>query len=185
MKKLLPIALLSSVIALQTGCSFMKKDKTGSSAGSASVIDETQTVTQGLGSRAGLNGSDLNADSIILDNCTTRAPANQVYYFDFDNDAVHQRSIRCIEAQARYLVAHPNAKVLVAGNTDERGSREYNVALGLRRAITVDELLRLSGVRPYQIRRLSYGEEKPRAFGHTARDYQENRRVELSYEAKG
>ena len=82
------------------------------------------------------------------------------------------------------MVAHPDAKVRLEGNTDERGSREYNVALGWRRAKAVASLMAQQGVAPSQIVMVSYGEEQPVAFGHDKQSYSLNRRVNLVYEAK-
>jgi peptidoglycan-associated lipoprotein len=111
-------------------------------------------------------------------------PCNDVYYFEFDRDAVNQDDASKINAQAVYLIAHPNAKIRLEGNTDQRGSREYNVALGWRRAKAVSKLLQLQGVNPRQIEMVSYGEEKPVAFGHDESSYSQNRRVNLVYEVK-
>ena len=83
----------------------------------------------------------------------------------------------------RFLQQHPSAHVLLEGNTDERGSREYNIALGERRANAVIDIFRLAGVKPQQIRVVSYGQEKPAAMGHNEESWRLNRRVELSFEA--
>jgi peptidoglycan-associated lipoprotein len=109
---------------------------------------------------------------------------NEVYYFGFDQDVVAPEDIKKIKAQAIYLVAHPDAKIRLEGNTDQRGSREYNIALGWRRAKTVSKLLQLQGVAPSQIDMVSYGEEKPVALGHDEGSYRLNRRVNLEYQVK-
>jgi peptidoglycan-associated lipoprotein len=107
--------------------------------------------------------------------------AQRVYYFAFDKTIVNQADIPAIEAQARYLVAHPNQIVLLSGSTDERGSREYNIALGWRRAQSVSLILTNNGVGSSQIKMVSYGAEKPANTAHTEDDYAQNRRVELTY----
>ena len=79
------------------------------------------------------------------------------------------------------MITHSNARVLVAGNTDARGSHEYNMALGERRALAVVRILKMAGVKPSQIRYISYGDMRPIALGHTQMAYAQNRRVDLTY----
>jgi peptidoglycan-associated lipoprotein len=114
---------------------------------------------------------------------TTKAPHNQIYYFTFDDSRVESKYIPSIEAQARYLVEHPGAKILITGHTDARGSREYNVGLGERRAHSVVDILRLAGVPARQIRVVSYGKERLAVLGDDEQAHRYNRRVELTYEA--
>jgi peptidoglycan-associated lipoprotein len=143
----------------------------------ASVSDLTSTFTKGLGKRASFAGQESG------EMYTAKAPHNQVYLFAFDNSQVAGKYLPSIEAQANYLKRHPNARVMLAGNTDERGSREYNVALGERRANSVADLFKMAGVARKQVRVVSYGEERPVAFGHDEASFRKNRRVELTYEA--
>jgi peptidoglycan-associated lipoprotein len=143
----------------------------------ASVGDLTSAFSSGLGQRASFSGQE--AGEVY----TTKAPHNQVYLFRFDNSVVAEKYLPSIEAQAQYLKRHPKARIMLAGHTDERGSREYNVALGERRANSVADLLRMAGVSNRQMRIVSYGEERPVAFGHDDASYRKNRRVELTYEA--
>lgn len=114
---------------------------------------------------------------------TTKAPRDQIYLFAFDNSQLAKKYIPSLNAQARYLLNHPRAVIMLAGHTDSKGSREYNIALGERRANSVAHLLRLIGVPSKQVRVVSYGEERPVSFGSTASDFKLNRRVELTYEA--
>lgn len=107
---------------------------------------------------------------------------NQSYYYDFDKNDVRSDDIPSIKVQANYLATHTNGKVLLAGNTDERGSREYNIALGERRAMSVATILQANGVSKSQITTVSYGAEKPVAVGHSEEDYQKNRRTDLTYQ---
>ncbi len=125
--------------------------------------------TQGLGP-----DSDLQRASLTV--------GNQIYYFDFDQSTVHDADLTSVQVQAHYLIQHPKRKVLLTGNTDERGSREYNIGLGQRRSEAVANLLLASGVRKQQLIVVSYGAEKPIALGHTEADYAKNRRVELRYQ---
>ncbi len=114
---------------------------------------------------------------------TTKAPHNQVYLFAFDNSIFANKYLPSLNAQARYLMSHSGAKVMIAGHTDSKGSREYNIALGERRANSVAQRLRLAGVARKQIRVVSYGEERPVAFGDSPADFSLNRRVKLTYES--
>lgn len=114
---------------------------------------------------------------------TTQAPHNQRYLFSYDDSNFAPKYKPSLMAQASYLVTNPGARILLAGHTDERGSREYNVALGERRANTVANLLRMSGVSRQQIRVVSYGKERPLYTGHDEEAHKMNRRVELTYEA--
>jgi peptidoglycan-associated lipoprotein len=114
---------------------------------------------------------------------TNQAPHNQLYLFDYDNSVLNGKYVPSLRAQAAYLREHPNARVLIAGHTDERGSREYNVALGERRANTVADVLRSEGVSSHQYRVVSYGKERPINTGHDAASHAQNRRAEFLYEA--
>lgn len=150
---------------------------TPSGPGGAPLGDPDSAYSQGLGKRARFDGDSMGATY------TTKAPHDQIYYFAFDNSQVAEKYMASIDAQARYLMSHPRARILLAGHTDERGSREYNVALGERRANSVADIFRLAGVPRSQVRVVSYGEERPADSGHDASAWRLNRRVELTYEA--
>ncbi|WP_028388921.1 peptidoglycan-associated lipoprotein Pal [Legionella fairfieldensis] len=131
----------------------------------------------------GLGGFTRFAGQEPGESYTTQAPHNQRYLFDYDDSSFAPKYKPSLMAQANYLTTHPGARVLLAGHTDERGSREYNVALGERRANTVAELMRMAGVSRNQIRVVSYGKERPLYLGHDTEAHKQNRRVELTYEA--
>jgi len=103
-------------------------------------------------------------------------------YFDFDSDAVKAEFRPLVEAHAKYLLANSSAKVVLQGNTDERGTREYNVSLGQRRAVAVKKSLNLLGVQDKQIETVSLGEEKATANCADEACNQQNRRVDVVYE---
>ncbi len=175
MQKLLllsKIFLLGISILLLAACSTLKHVTSATNSGVGS-----EAYTSGIGSPAEFSDTDINANRL-------RAPYDQVYYFDFDKYDVHQGDIASIRVQSDYLIAHPNARVRIEGNTDERGSREYNITLGWRRAKAVVAIIEQQGVSPKQIVMLSYGKEKPVALGHDEDSYRLNRRVNLVYEAK-
>ena len=89
-----------------------------------------------------------------------------------------------IEAHAQYLSTHPSATVVLEGNTDERGGREYNLALGQKRSDSVENRLQLLGVPADRMESVSFGKERPRALGHDEQSYQQNRRVDIIYRTK-
>lgn len=103
-------------------------------------------------------------------------------YFDYDSDAVKAEYRPLVEAHAKYLLANRAAKVILQGNTDERGSREYNLSLGQRRSVSVKKSLNLLGVQDGQIETVSFGEEKATAACADDACSQQNRRVDIVYE---
>lgn len=105
-------------------------------------------------------------------------------YFDFDSYVVKDEYRSLVQAHAQYLRDNSNARVLLQGNTDERGSREYNLALGQRRADAVKHAMTLSGARESQIESVSLGEEKPRGTGHDESSWAENRRTDIRYQGE-
>ena len=109
--------------------------------------------------------------------------SSRVIYFAFDNSTVPAAAFETLRAHATYLKANANAKVRLEGHADERGTREYNVALGERRAQAVEKFLRVQGVSASQLETVSYGEEKPAAYGHDEMSWAKNRRVQLNYTA--
>lgn len=115
---------------------------------------------------------------------TTVGGENQTYYFSFDGTQIDPKIMASIQAQADYLIQNPNARVRLEGNTDERGSREYNIGLGWRRDQTVKHILLQAGVADKQVVSVSYGKERPAVFAHNEAAYAKNRRVNLIYEVK-
>ena len=107
--------------------------------------------------------------------------ARRVIYFAFDSSAIEAEYREVVAAHARYLAANPSMKVVLEGHTDERGSREYNLGLGERRANSVRDLMLLNGVAPAQIDVISFGEERPVALGSDESAWRLNRRVEILY----
>ncbi len=144
------------------------------------ALPPSETGGGGLDGQAALQGSATsnNADP-------RKDPASPLskrsIYFDFDSDVIKDDYQPLIEAHAAYLIAHKDAKVILQGNTDARGSREYNLALGQRRAEAVRKALSVVGVSDAQMEAVSFGEEKPRAVGDTDQDYAENRRADIVY----
>jgi peptidoglycan-associated lipoprotein len=102
-------------------------------------------------------------------------------FFDYDNDAVKDEYRPLVQAHAKYLADNASARMLIQGNCDERGSREYNIALGQRRADNLKRMLLLFGARENQIETVSLGEEKPRCNDQSEACYQQNRRDDMLY----
>ncbi len=109
------------------------------------------------------------------------APMMRSVYYSYDKSDITDQSRKVIEANAEYLRSHPNVKVVVEGNADERGSREYNVALGQRRADSVSKIMTLLGIGSDRIETVSYGKEKPKVIGHDESAWSQNRRSDIVY----
>ena len=110
--------------------------------------------------------------------------AKRSIYYPIDADAVPEQDKRTVQAHAKYLVEHQNRSVRLEGNADERGSSEYNLALGQRRADGVKKMLLVGGVKESQIESVSYGEEKPNSTEHNESAWSKNRRTDLNYNVK-
>lgn len=117
-----------------------------------------------------------------VDPLTQGALAKRSIYFDYDSYVVKEEFKATVEAHAKYLVLNKNRKILVQGNTDERGGREYNIALGQKRAEAVRKALALLGVSEAQVEAVSLGEEKPKATGSDEASWAENRRSDIVYQ---
>jgi peptidoglycan-associated lipoprotein len=107
--------------------------------------------------------------------------ATRVVYFDFDSSEIKGQGTDVVGAHAKYLAANATTRVRLEGHTDERGSREYNIGLGERRAQAVRRALLLQGATDAQISTVSYGEERPAVPGHDEAAWAKNRRVEIVY----
>lgn len=132
-------------------------------------------VTGNNGNNAGgqYTPAQLNNPSSIL--------AQRVIYFDFDRSDIRPEYMNILNAHSALLSAYPNLRVRLEGHADERGSREYNVALSERRGYSVLDYMQLKGVRSNQMDVIGYGEEIPAAFGHNEASWSKNRRVEIKY----
>lgn len=124
-------------------------------------------------------GSGMAAPSSLDD--PNSLLSQRIIYFAYDSSEVRDEDLSVVEAHARYLLNTPSAGILLEGHADERGSREYNVALGERRALAVTQIIQLLGVPTSQIRTVSYGEERPAVDGSNESAWAQNRRVELLY----
>lgn len=176
MNYLSKLAIISLSCLALSACITVPKDEIGQTTNGAYPAAGQYSGNVQTG---GIGGDSVG---VYLGNAySTRAPSNQTYYFAFDSDNVHQAYFPSIIAQAKYLATHPRSKIRLEGNTDARGSREYNIGLGERRADAVAQVMEQYGAKQNQIIVVSYGEEKPAVPGVTAKAFQLNRRVNLIY----
>jgi peptidoglycan-associated lipoprotein len=159
--------------ALKGGNAGGEQGATPSGAGGAGGAE-----TGGAGG-AGAQGQPLGGSQGAM---TGEKPEKMRVYFEFDSSAVDADNRVIVEQHAAYMMAHLAVKVTLQGNTDERGTREYNLALGERRATSVERMLRVLGVASERITTISYGEEQPVAMGHNESAWRLNRRVEFVYQ---
>ena len=109
------------------------------------------------------------------------APMMRSIYYEYDRAEITAEGKKIIEANAEYLRSHPGVKVVVEGNADERGSAEYNVALGQRRADSVSKIMSLLGIPSERVETVSFGKEKPKVKGHDESSWSQNRRSDIVY----
>lgn len=146
------------------------------------VEDKSGSATTGTqpGGQTQSKVEPVRADEV---NGTRQGPANvaRIIYFDFDSYSIKPEFQSAIEGHARFLKADPKRHVVVEGHTDERGGREYNLALGQRRSEAVRRALGLLGVGDNQVEAVSFGKEKPAVQGSDEAAWAQNRRAEITY----
>ena len=173
MRKILVMALAAlALVACNTPP--VKKGETTPDSQSANTSSDSTTAPSSNAANAQSMGAEQMAKQAL-------DKVGFVIYFDYDKSDIKSDYVSVIAAHAKYLSGGANLKVRLEGNTDERGSREYNIGLGERRAQAVRRALMLQGVAENQITTLSYGEERPAVDGHDESAYAKNRRVEISY----
>jgi peptidoglycan-associated lipoprotein len=145
----------------------------GSSAPASSPVQTGGVATVNMDDRAGSTAGASGPGGQLT--------AQRIIYFDFDSSDIRNEYVDVIAAHGRYLASNATMRVRLEGHTDERGSREYNIGLGERRAQTVKRALMLQGVQESQIATVSYGEERPAAAGSDEAAWEKNRRVEIVY----
>jgi peptidoglycan-associated lipoprotein len=173
---MITIAILLAGAALLSGCKHppLKDAPNAGSQVQGSSEAGASTSGQGLAGGAGVEGGALGG-------AATGALARTVIYFDFDKSEIRPEFADVVSAHARNLTGHPNLKMKLEGNTDERGTREYNIGLGERRAQAVRRALMLQGVAESQVTTVSFGAERPAVEGDDESAWAKNRRVELVY----
>ena len=158
-----------------------------STTGTASTSGAGGDAVSGTQTAAGTDGSATGTSATAprhpLDDPATPLGTHTIY-FEFDSSDVPASAQPIIEAHATYLSEHAGASITLEGHADERGSREYNIGLGEKRALAVRRLMSLLGATGPQVRTISYGEERPADAGHEESAWQLNRRVEIVYRTR-
>jgi len=165
--------LIPLVVFVIAGCA--SKDGTSTTADGA-YDDTDATSTYGTG-----DGTDGLATP-IGDDRSSLIMNDRIVYFDYDSADLDDASIELLQEHGRYLSDNPGERVRLEGHTDERGSREYNIGLGERRAVSAQAVLVVNGASIDQLVTVSFGEERPAVFVADESGYAQNRRVELIYE---
>ena len=176
---------LIAVSLIMTGCATRKPTTDLNNDPSSNVPSTSTTVnTSGLSEDAALNAQNLaGASAKGVTEANKSFLAKRVVHFDYDSSELSNEDYQTLQAHAQFLNANANSKIALTGHTDERGTREYNMALGERRAKAVESYLITNGVNATQLEAVSYGKEMPINAGHNEAAWKENRRVELNYEA--
>jgi peptidoglycan-associated lipoprotein len=146
-----------------------------------STVPTDQSQTSGVDTSGAAGAAVANGSGEGVSGPTGAQLKNRTIYFDFDSSEIRSDYSALITAHAHYLASNASIRVRVEGNTDERGSREYNIGLGERRAQAVRRALMLQGVAESQITTVSYGEERPAVTGHSEDAWSKNRRAEIVY----
>ncbi len=147
----------------------------------ASTSVQTPVENRGEGARPS-SGLDANGLPLVLSSAESVLSERSIY-FDLDRYEVREEYRALLAEHAKFLKENPNYLMLIQGNTDERGSSEYNLSLGQKRANAVARVFLLLGVAESQLESVSLGKEKPRALGHNEAAWAENRRADLLYRA--
>lgn len=165
------VLLTALLCTAAVGCSKKVKEAPPASTPTAPVTTETAPATT-----PGVYGpQDLDTDACLR---------QRVVYFDFDKDTIKPEFQAAMACHAKYLRDRPSARITLEGNTDERGSREYNMGLGERRGNAVSSALQANGGNASQLNVVSYGEERPTCTESNEDCWSKNRRVEIVYTAK-
>lgn len=181
MIKLIRYFVILSVIVTLSGCALGPIKKRGAQTGdstSEQAADDNGVSAQQDSAEKFASGGTMEVSSLNDPN----SPLSQrVLYFELDSSQINEEDRNTITVHAEFLAAHPEITVVLEGHADERGSREYNIALGEKRAKSVKQLMTLQGAAESQIQVISFGEERPVALGHEAAAWKLNRRVEILY----
>ncbi len=169
MNKIASIVIVLSLATLGlAGCG---GDKVTAPEGAA--VDDKSVTSAGTGVQYGPDGEPMNQPAEL--------EGKRRVYFEFDSFAIDEEGRATVQSNVKYLLTRPNVKIVLEGHCDERGTREYNLALGEKRGKAVAQLMQALGVPAERIQVISYGEERPAALGHNESAWKLNRRVELLY----
>jgi peptidoglycan-associated lipoprotein len=170
------IAALAGCKSTDTQAPAPVDDKSASDAAAAAG----GATTKGVGA-AGVTGSPGSTAMQPHKDPANLLSQKRSVYFDYDQFVIKDEFKATVEAHAKYLQSNRALRITLQGNTDERGTREYNIALGQKRADAVKKLMQLLGATEIQIETVSFGKEKPRREGHDESSWAENRRVDIVY----
>jgi peptidoglycan-associated lipoprotein len=174
-----------AVVGLLAGCSSTPKEEGAKVEERKPVVTETKPPAQQRTPQQPTTGQS-RSEAVAAD--PLRDPNNilsrRSVYFDYDSNVVKDEFKPLVTAHANYLRSNSQRHMTIQGNTDERGSREYNLALGQRRADAVKQMMTLLGAPGSSIETVSFGEEKPRTQGNTEQAYAENRRADIVYQGE-
>ena len=172
----LSFAVMALFAAGLTGCATTDSQPDANAAATSPSSSSSNATT---GSRSGSNVG-TNKQGSAVPPVGQGMDLKRSVYFEFDKYDVKPEYHSLVESHARWLRSNPGAKLVIEGNADEQGSREYNLALGQRRAESVQKMMQLMGVSGNQLEAISYGEERPRANGHDEKAWSENRRSDFA-----
>ena len=185
MRVLKAIALLALPVAMLFGCQSTPDKPADQKAPEVTKpkTDTSATAKSDKDAGAGTATPIETSKSAQSDTDKSTSPGNlkNTIYFDYDRFDIKPEFREIVLAHAAYLTTNPSATVKIEGHCDERGTREYNIALGDRRATAVRQLLKLQGVADKQITTISFGEERPVALGHDEDAWWQNRRAVFAY----
>lgn len=177
--------IVAATIAWISGCSSTSTTSDSSETTDQGTQQQDQASSSGTGADGGMESGQMDHDAMMAKQAreakAAMAALQTVYYFDFDKAVVKADAFEDLSAHAKYLAANPDARLVLEGHADERGTREYNMALGERRAKAVSRFMTVQGAGSNQIEVVSYGEERPAMMGHDESSWAKNRRVELKY----
>jgi peptidoglycan-associated lipoprotein len=171
--------IIAFVMALIAGCKSTEEKPAPVEEGAPTATAPAPgTTTSGAGT-SGISGTAGGPYSAAALRDPNNILSKRSIYFDFDEFVIKDQYRPIIEAHAKYLQANRGARATLQGHTDERGTREYNIALGQKRADAVKKMMVLLGAQEIQIETVSFGKEKPRREGHDEASWTENRRVDI------
>ena len=175
------IAAIAAFTALLSACSTVKLDEPAAveDRGASKSAPAASATPSSSSTGAGDTGKTAKATDPLDDPASVLAKRS--VYFDLDKYDIKDEFKPLIEAHGKYLASHPNRKLIIQGNTDERGGSEYNLALGQKRAEAVRRALAAAGAKDGQMEAVSFGKEKPKAQGSNEAAWAENRRADLAY----
>ncbi|MDE2613140.1 MAG: peptidoglycan-associated lipoprotein Pal [Burkholderiales bacterium] len=169
-----------ALAALLAACSSTPMSETGAPVETRTPTPVAKSANEGAATSGTAQSQVTSVDaSRNAANAASAEPAQRIVYFDFDSFVIKDEYKPVVETWARWLSANAAKKAVVEGNTDERGSSEYNLALGQKRAEAVVKSLELLGARASQLEAVSFGKERPAVEGHDEAAWAKNRRAEL------